>query len=75
MQPQISSPTTTIRRYSLAVEADNRRQAALNEWKAAAEAMLTVRNAQTEQRLIEAAAAFKQANNEYHAVVKKVFPQ
>jgi hypothetical protein len=74
-QPSIVDPTTTIRRYSLVVEADERRTAALAEWKAAAEAVLVDRNSFTEARLIEAAADLKQANMDFYSVSRRVFPQ
>jgi hypothetical protein len=74
MQPQISNPTTTIRRYSIVVEAGQRRDAALNEWKAAAEAVLLDRNSFTEARLIEAANALKQANFDYYSLTRTTFP-
>lgn len=73
--PPVANPTTTIRRYSLVVEADKRRQAALTKWKAAAEAMLECSNSFTEARLIEAAAEFKQANADYYSVTKTAFPK
>jgi multidrug resistance efflux pump len=75
MQPIVANPTTTIRRYSIVVEADTRRQAALQAWKAAAEALLNDRKTYTEAQLHQAAAALKQANLDYYSVTKKVFPK
>lgn len=74
MQPAVANLTTTIRRYSIVVEADQRRQAALQAWKAAGEALLDNRNSFTEAQLYQAAAALKQANREYYSVTKQVFP-
>ena len=68
------APTTTIRRYSLVVEADQRRQAALTEWKAAADAMLETRNSFTEARLETACAVLKKASEDYYSVTRKSFP-
>jgi hypothetical protein len=75
MPPIVANLTTTIRRYSLVVEADERRAAALNEWKAAAEAVLVDRNSFTEARLIEASTDLKKANMDFYSVSRKVFPQ
>ena len=74
MQPQIVDPTPTIRRYSLVVEAGLREQAALDEWKAASEAVLENSNSFTEARLITAAAALKEAIANRHSVTKTAFP-
>lgn len=74
MQPIVADPTTTIRRYSIVVDADNRRRAALANWKAAAEACLLDRNDSTEAALNQAAAALKQANWDYYSLTRKVFP-
>jgi hypothetical protein len=74
MQTAVINPNTTIRRYSIVVEADIRRQSALDEWKAAAEAVLADRNSFSEARLIEAAAALKQANWDYYSVTRTAFP-
>ena len=70
-----TQPTTTIRRYSIVVEAGDRRQAALDEWKAAAEAVLEDRNSFTEARLFTAATALKQANKDYYSVTRTAFPK
>ena len=68
-------PNTTIRRYSLVVEADERRQAATAEWKAASEAFLAGHNSFTEARLRKALAAKEQADRDYYSLTKRAFPK
>jgi len=75
MQALVINLTTTVRRYSIVVEADKRRQSALNEWKAAAEACLLDRNSFTEAWLITSAEALKQANLDYYSLTRTAFPQ
>lgn len=75
MQPLVAEPTTTIRRYSVVVEAGERRTAALQAWMEAADAVLMNRNAETEARLNEAKKALDQANKDYLSVTKQTFPR
>ena len=66
--------TTTVRKFNVVVEADQRRQAALDEWEAATQAMLDTCNTHTQARLLQAADAFKQAEREYRAVSRRPCP-
>jgi hypothetical protein len=74
MQPQISNPSTTIRRYSLVAEASQREQDALQEWIQAGAQNEKERSTESGAALTQAAAKLKQAIEDRHSVVRKTFP-
>jgi hypothetical protein len=74
MQPIISNPSTTIRRYSLFAEAYQREQDALKEWIQAGAWNEFERSAESEAALIQAEKKLSQAIRDRHSVVRKTFP-
>jgi hypothetical protein len=66
-------PTTTIRRYSLVVEADDRERQATEEWRRAGEAYSEDKSTTNAVRLIRASYALEDARKDYRSVVKSTF--
>lgn len=74
MQPLISNPSTTTRRYSLVAEANQREHDALQEWIQAGARNEVERSAESGAALTQAAKKLKQAIEDRHSVVRKTFP-
>ena len=67
-------PNTTIRRYSLVLEAGEREEAAVKAWRAAGAAYNENRNSFTEAALERATRDLEKARREYRSVTKQAFP-
>ena len=68
------SPNTTVRRYSLVLDAHTRVLDALEAYRAAGEAYLKDKNLITEDRLLKCTENKCQAEADYKTVTGKVFP-
>ena len=73
MQPVISNPSTTIRRYSLFAEAYQREQDARKEWISAGFLNEVEGTTASAVRLIQAAEKLKKAIQDRKSVVRETF--